>query len=97
MCEYLPLIFTEMTQAKGHRKEGGEEDIEVYKEEINWRMNNFTVKSFVICNPGHLFLSVHIDKYEIFVVRANIERREMDAELQLRPEVNGHIDDLGIV
>jgi hypothetical protein len=33
---------------------------------------------------------------EIFVVLANIQRREMDAELQLRPEVNGHIDDLGI-
>jgi hypothetical protein len=40
---------------------------------------------------------VYIKEYEIFVVRANIERRGMDAELQLRSEVNSHIDDLGIV
>jgi hypothetical protein len=31
------------------------------------------------------------------VVRANIGRREMGAELQLRSEGDGHKDDLGIV
>jgi hypothetical protein len=55
------------------------------------------VKSFVICNSGHLLLGVHIKQYEIFMFRANVERREMGAELQMRSEVNGHIDDLGIV
>jgi len=60
-------------------------------------MNNLTVKSFVFCNSGHLFLGVHIKENEISVVRENIERREMSAELQLRFEVNGHIDNLGIV
>jgi predicted DNA-binding protein with PD1-like motif len=63
---------------------------------MNWGLNNLTVKSFVICNSGHLLSGVHIEKYEIFVVRANIERREMDAELQLKSEVNGHIDNLDI-
>jgi hypothetical protein len=55
------------------------------------------VNGFVICSAGHVLLDVHIKEYEIFVVCANIERREMGAELQLRSEVNGHIDDLDIV
>jgi hypothetical protein len=55
------------------------------------------VIGFVICSVGHVLLDVHIKECEIFVVRANVERREMDAELLLRSEVNGHIDNLGIV
>lgn len=52
MCEYVTLIFKEITQAKGHRKECGEEATEVYEGEINLRMNK-TVKSFVVCNFDH--------------------------------------------
>jgi hypothetical protein len=55
------------------------------------------VKEFVICSAGQVLLDVYIKEYEIFVVRANIERREMGAELQLRSEENGHINDLHIV
>ena len=97
MCEYFPLIFKEITQAKSHREECGEEATEVYEGEINWRLNKLTAKSFVICNSGHLLLGVHVKEHEIFVVRANIERRELDAELQLGSAANGHTDDLGIV
>jgi len=85
-----------MTWAKGHQRRVAKKPLRPMKGKLNLRMNNMTVKSFVICNSGHLLLGVHIKEYEIFVVRANIKGREMDAGLLLRSEVNGHIDDLSI-
>lgn len=51
----------------------------------------------MVCNSGHVLLDIRIKEYEIFVLRVKVERRVMNAELQLRSEANGHIDDLGIV